>query len=111
MQMRQLYVLPVLVAAAAAAVGIAVAPTAAADCNYSGGSTLCASGTVRGSNGAPTSTPAYDPYPCTNDPLCLYYDDYDPFVVLNPPDFDFGRPGRPGGGGGGGGGGPIIQPR
>ena len=84
MQLRQLHLIPVL-AVAATTVGIVVAPSAAADCNYSGGSTLCASGTVRGSSGAPTNVPAYDPGPCVGDPTCDYYDNYAPTRVGRSP--------------------------
>lgn len=35
----------------AAAVGIVVAPSAAADCSYSGNATVCAQGDVRGGGG------------------------------------------------------------
>ncbi|MCV7230469.1 hypothetical protein [Mycolicibacterium komossense] len=96
------YLIPALTAAAALVT--VTAPPAAADCNYSGGSSLCSStGTVRGGS-APA--PTFDPYPCSyNDPLCAYYDDWDPQIYIDLPPI---RPGQPGGGGGGGGGGPII---
>ena len=52
----RLHLIPVF-ALTAAAVGIGVAAPAAADCNYSGGSTLCSStGTVRGGS-APRAPP------------------------------------------------------
>lgn len=109
MQIRALHLIPAL-AVAATAVGITVAPSALADCNSVGSSTLCSSGgSVRGSSGAPSGVPTYDPYPCVGDPLCYIYDDYDPGVVFDPP--NVGGPGRPGIGGGGiggiGGGGGI----
>lgn len=100
------------VVAATALAGVVVAPPAAADCNYSGGTTLCASGDVRGgsSNGSPPSPAApYSPYPCYDygDPLCLAYDNYDPGIIFDPPNVIVGggRPvdpgyGRPGVGGG-----------
>ncbi|CAN5769546.1 hypothetical protein BH09ACT7_BH09ACT7_35300 [soil metagenome] len=87
------YLVPIL--SAAAGLIIVGTPTAAADCNYSGGSSLCSStGTVRG-GAAPA--PTFDPYPCSyGDPLCAYYDGYDPQIYL---DFDRpDRPNRPGGG-------------
>jgi hypothetical protein len=98
------YLIPVL--AAAATLILVEAPSASADCNYSGGSTLCSStGTVRGGS-APAQT--FDPYPCSNgDPLCAYYDDWDPQIYIDRPGRPNG-PNRPGGGGGpiiGGGGG------
>lgn len=94
-----MYAIPML--SVAAMLGVSGAPTASADCNYSGGSTLCSStGSVRGGS-APVQT--YDPYPCSNaDPLCAYYDDWDPQIYIDGPDRP-NRPGRPGGGGG-----PII---
>jgi hypothetical protein len=93
------YLIPAL--GVAATLVLVEAPSAGADCNYSGGSTLCSStGTVRGGSAPPPQT--YDPYPCSNgDPLCTYYDDWDPQIYIDLPPI---RPGRPGGGGGG----PII---
>lgn len=110
MQVKLGYLIPILSAAAAMA-GIVTAAPAAADCNYSGGSTLCSStGEVRGGSAPPQS---YSPYPCSNgDPLCAYYDDWDPQVYIDVGPIRPGGPGgpnRPGGGpiipGGGGGGG------
>jgi len=111
MKVTKLRLVPVL-AVSAAALGMVVAPTAVADCNSVGNSTLCSSGgTVRGSSGAPSGVPTFDPYPCVGDPQCYYYDDYDPGVIFDPPNFGIGRPGpvdpgygvgRPGIGGGGG---------
>jgi hypothetical protein len=91
------YLVPVM---GAAALGIVLAPQASADCNYSGGSTLCSStGTVRGGSAPPQT---YDPYPCSNgDPLCAYYDDWDPQIYIDLPPIRPGGPGgpnRPGGG-------------
>ncbi len=68
---------------AMAATAVAIAPTAAADCNTVTGSTLCASGTVTGSAGAPTSVPAYNPYPCFGTPACDFYDDYNPGLIFD----------------------------
>lgn len=78
----------------AIAAALAAAPAAVADCNTVTGSTLCASGTVKGSSGAPTSVPRYDPYPCYGNPACDYYDDYNPGLIfdLSP---DFGNRPRP----------------
>ncbi|MCI4674728.1 hypothetical protein [Candidatus Mycolicibacterium alkanivorans] len=107
MQKRQLYLVPAF-AVAATVVGMGVASPAAADCNYSGGSTLCSSGTVRGGSAPPQAT--FDPYPCYGDPTCDYYDNWDPNIYLDLPGIGGGRPGvgggpiipggRPGGGGG-----------
>ena len=72
------------------AAGMAFAPEAAADCNTVTNSTLCASGTVTGSSGAPTEIPAFDPYPCYGTPTCDFYDNYDPGVIFDRPG---GRPG------------------
>lgn len=110
MQLRELLMIPAL-AVTVTALGMATAPTAAADCNYSGGTTLCASGgSVRGGS-APPNAP-FDPLPCDfSDPLCYYYDDWDPNIYLDTPNVGIGRPGpvdpgygagRPGIGGGGG---------
>jgi hypothetical protein len=97
------YLIPIL-GVVAALVPVA-APSASADCNYSGGSSLCSStGSVRGGS-APA--PTFDPYPCNyGDPLCAYYDGYDPQIYL---DFDRpDRPDRPNRPGAGVGGGPIF---
>ena len=101
MYLRLAYAIPMITVAAA--LGAPGAPPANADCNYSGGSTLCSStGSVRGGSAPPPAT--FNPYPCSNaDPLCAYYDDWDPQIYIDLPPV---RPGRPGGGGGGGG--PII---
>ena len=86
------HVIPMLIVAVTTLV--AVAPTAAADCNSTGGSTLCSSsGTVKGSSGAPANLPTYNPYPCYGNPTCDYYDTYDPGIAWGLPNF--------GGGGGG----------
>lgn len=114
MQLRVLLMIPAL-AVTVTALGVAATPMAAADCNYSGGSTLCASGgSVRGGSAPPPNAP-FDPLPCDfSDPLCYYYDDWDPNIYLDPPNVGLGRPGpvdpgysagRPGIGGGGIGGG------
>lgn len=105
---RNLGLIPVLGVAAAVA-GLVVAAPAVADCNSVGNSTLCSSGgTVRGSSGAPSGVPTYDPYPCAGDPLCSYYDDYDPGAIFDPPNIGIGGPGGPGIGGPGR---PGIGPR
>ncbi len=87
----------------APAAGLAFAPAASADCNTVTNSTLCASGTVTGSSGAPTEIPAFDPYPCYGTPTCDFYDNYDPGVIFDRPGDIFdrpdNRPGRPGLGG------------
>lgn len=112
MRFKKSYVASFLAAAVMPVIGVAVAAPATADCNYSGGSTLCASGDVRGgSSSAPSGASApYSPYPCYDygDPLCLAYDDYDPGIVFDLPN-RINRPvdpgygvGRPGIGGGGG---------
>lgn len=117
MHAAKLHLIPLL-AIASAALGLSVAAPAGADCNYSGGATLCSSsGEVRGGSAPPPSS-GYSPYPCGSDPSCLYYDNWDPNIYLDWG--NIGRPGRPGGGGGigggggggiGGGGGGGIGPR
>lgn len=98
MQLKWLYVIPVF-AVATAAVGIGAAAPAGADCNYSGGTTLCSSGgSVRGGSAPPPAT--FNPYPCTGDPTCMYYDNWDPNIYLDLPGIGIGGGGRPGGGGG-----------
>jgi hypothetical protein len=103
MQVRQCRLIPLL-GPLAIAVGVVVAPPAAAECNTHGAATVCAQGEVRGGSGpAPVST--YDPYQCS-DPYLCYYDNYDPLIVIDP-DWGINRPiggGRPGGG-------PIVTPR
>lgn len=89
MKVGPLGVVPALAIASAAMV-LAVAPSAKADCNTVTSSTLCASGTVSGSAGAPTSVPQYNPYPCYGNPTCDYYDIYDPGISWDLPDFNFG---------------------
>jgi hypothetical protein len=87
---RKLTLVPVL-AVVVATLGVAVAPTAVADCNSTGGSTLCSSsGTVTGSSGAPTSVPRYNPYPCYGSPTCDYYDTYDPGISWDLPNLGGG---------------------
>lgn len=86
--MRLRYLGTCVVTAATGLTGVTVARPAAADCNYSGSTTLWASGDVRGSSGgAPTSSTApYSPYPCYDyaESLCLAYDNYDPGVIFDP---------------------------
>lgn len=113
MQVRRLLVLPLL-ALGSTAMSIAVAPPALADCNSTGNSTLCATGgDVRGgSSYSPPPSAPYSPYPCVDygDPMCLYYDNYDPGVIFDRPNWGIGIGGgpidpgfsRPGIGGGGG---------
>jgi hypothetical protein len=48
---------------------------------------------VAGSSGAPAYGPTYDPYPCAvvdSDPLCAYYDPYDPGAVFDQPNWGIG---------------------
>jgi hypothetical protein len=72
-----------VVALTVTAAALVAAPTAAADCNTVTGSTLCASGTVTGSSGAPTGVPVYNPYPCYGNPGCDFYDDYNPGLIFD----------------------------
>ena len=71
---------------------VAAAPQARADCTYSGGSTVCAQGEVRGADGVPRAATAAVPYPCEYDWYCGT--DWDLDVGWDP-----GRPGIGGGGG------------
>ena len=91
MKVSALCLVPAL-AVTATAVGFAFAPRAEADCNTVTGSTLCASGTVSGSAGAPTSIPQYSPYPCYGTSTCDYYDIYDPGISWDLPNFNRPRP-------------------
>jgi len=77
-----------------APVGVISASPASADCVNSGGATVCAQGTVRGSGQDAPSTGPYYPTYCADPWYCD--DGWDVDVILPP------RPGRPGGGGGGG---------
>ena len=86
-----------IVAVATVAVPIAVvvaAPQAGADCNYAGGSTVCAQGEVRGADGVPRASTPYVPYPCENDWYCDT--DWDLNFDMDP-GIGVGLPGRPGG--------------
>jgi hypothetical protein len=100
MKLTQRYLIPALVTAPAV-FGLVVAPPATADCSYSGGTTVCAQGDVRGGGGPGPSVsgPVY-PYPCEDDWLCN--DGVD--VVFGP--IWPGGPGGPGGPGRPGGIGP-----
>jgi hypothetical protein len=91
-------------ATAAAPITIVVAAQAGADCNYAGGATICAQGSVRGADGVPREAGPVVPYPCENDWYCG--DDWDLNIGWDPGRPGIGRPGGPGGGGGGGGIGP-----
>ena len=92
--------LPSVLLPAAFAAGMVMAPSAAADCVSSSGTTICSQGSVRGSDsgqGPGLSGPAV-PYPCEYDWYC---DDWDLDVILDPGPGrpggpDIGRPGRPG---------------
>jgi len=85
---RKLALIPLLGATAAAA-ALHAAPTATADCSSGGYSGLCTN---------------YDPYPCAVvDPVCGYYDTYDPGAVFDQPNWGFGGFGGFGGAGGVGG--------
>ena len=92
----RLHLVPAI-AILASASGIVTSPPATTDCNYSGGSTLCASGDVRGGSSNTGSSAPYSPYPCYDygDPLCLAYDNYDPGIIFDPPNVGIGIGGRP----------------
>ena len=92
MRLRQRYLTMGLAFAVAPIAIVMTAPLAGADCTYSGGSTVCAQGDVRGADGVPRAATAGVPYPCENDWYCG--DDWDLNIGWDP-----GRPGI---------GGPII---
>ena len=96
MRLTQRYLIVGLVSTMVPFTIVATAPTAGADCNYAGGSTICAQGEVRGADGVPRAATPAVPYPCENDWYCGT--DWDLDV-----DWDPGpnRPWLPGGGGGG----------
>jgi hypothetical protein len=99
-QSTQRYLILGLAMAAVPIAIVVTAPTAGADCTYSGGATVCAQGEVRGADGVPRAATPVVPYPCEYDWYCDT--DWDLDVGWDPgPGWDPGRPGRPGGGGGG----------
>ena len=60
-----------LLATGAAAMGIFVAPSAAAECEYASVTTVCSQGDVRSSGGTgPTQSTVWFPYPCEDDWYC-----------------------------------------
>jgi hypothetical protein len=99
-------VLAPLVLPAAVAVGVVVASPASAECTSAGGTTVCAQGSVRGSDtgDGPSGAGPYYPYPCGDDWYCGDGWDMDVIVDPGPGRPDFGLPGRPGNRPGGGGG-------
>ena len=96
MRSTQRYLIVGLATAMAPITIVVAAPEARADCTYSGGSTVCAQGEVRGADGVPRAATAVVPYPCEYDYLCG--DDWD--VGWGGPGIGYpgiGLPGRPGG--------------
>ena len=97
MRSRQRYLIMGL-ALTVAPIGIVVtAPSAVADCNSAGGTTVCAQGEVRGPDGVPRAATPVVPYPCEYDWYCDSDSDID---ISRPPGgggggIDIGRPGRP----------------
>ena len=98
MRTRQRCLILGLATAAAPIAIVVAAPPAGADCNYAGGSTVCAQGTVRGPDGVPRAATPVVPYPCENDWYCGTEWDLD--IGWDPGRPGIGGPGRPGGGGG-----------
>ncbi|MHC9292282.1 hypothetical protein ACRCUN_07415 [Mycobacterium sp. LTG2003] len=92
MRSTQRYLLVGLATAASPLAMILAAPPAGADCTYSGGSTVCAQGEVRGADGVPRAATPVVPYPCEYDWYCGTEWDLD--IGWDP------GPNRPGGGGG-----------
>jgi hypothetical protein len=70
MRSARRYVLGGFIAVATAAVGISVASPAQADCQDSGGVTVCAQGSVTGGGQSADSSGPYMPYDCQDDWLC-----------------------------------------
>ena len=70
MRLTQRYLIVGLVSTMVPFTIVATAPTAGADCNYAGGSTICAQGEVRGADGVPRAATPSVPYPCENDWYC-----------------------------------------
>ena len=94
MLFRQRYLILGL-ALTVAPIGIVVtAPPAGADCNYAGGATVCAQGTVRGADGVPRAATPVVPYPCEYDWYCDTGWDLD--VGWDPGRPGIGGPGGPG---------------
>ena len=108
--MRLVYLLLAPVTVFAGVAGIAVAPTAVADCTSSGGTTICSQGDSRGANSGdgPSGSGPYVPYPC--DINWYDCDNYMEWGVDFDVDLDPGRPGIGGPGGPGRPGGPGIGP-
>ncbi|MCH9729353.1 MAG: hypothetical protein K0U84_06720 [Actinomycetia bacterium] len=101
MRLQYLLITSVVVAS-----GLAVAPTAAADCTSAGGTTICSQGQSRGADtgdGPSGSSGPYMPYPCGYDPYC-YGNSWGVNLVLDPGSPGVGLPGTPGNRPGGGGG-------
>ncbi len=98
MRFRQRYLIVGLATVTAPIAIVVAAPPAGADCTYSGGSTVCAQGEVRGADGVPRAASPVVPYPCENDWYCGT--DWDLNVDWNPGRPGIGGPGGPGGGGG-----------
>ena len=94
MRSRQRYLILGLALTVAPIVIVVAAPQAGADCNYAGGSTVCAQGEVRGPDGVPRAGGPVVPYPCENDWYCGT--DWDLNFDMDP-GFGVGLPGRPGG--------------
>ena len=97
MRLTQRYLIFGLAMALAPITIVVASPPARADCTYSGGSTVCAQGDVRGADGVPRAATPYVPYPCENDYLCGNTD-WD--VGWGGPGIGYpgiGLPGRPGG--------------
>lgn len=95
MKLGQLAVVPAVLLVTVG-VEFAVAPSAAADCVSSSGTTICSQGDVRGADtGDGPSGSTYTPYPCEYDWYC--YDGFDVVLGIDGPGggVDIGRPGGP----------------
>ncbi|GJF08767.1 hypothetical protein NGTWS0302_29630 [Mycolicibacterium cyprinidarum] len=93
-----------LIASAMVSSGLAVAPTAAADCTSAAGTTICSQGEVRGSDtgDGPSGAGPYVPYPCAYDWYCNGTS-WGVNLLIDPGPPGIGLPGTPGNRPGGGG--------
>ena len=97
-----------LIASVVVSSGLAVAPTATADCTSASGTTICSQGTSRGtdSGDGPSGSGPYMPYPCEYDWYCNG-NNWGVDLIVDPGRPGVGLPGTPGNRPGGGSG---IQP-
>ncbi len=95
-----------LITSVVVASGLAVSPSAAADCTSAGGTTICSQGESRGADtgdGLSGGSGPYMPYPCGYDWYCNG-NTWGVNLVFDPGPPGIGLPGTPGNRPGGGGG-------